>query len=417
MSPVPRPLWPLDAESGGFVLLIMPIFCGLMQPMPPILKPWSEFRQQMPVTRQLAYLDHAAVAPLSGPAGEAIGEWAEQAVERGDTVWPQWARRVEQVRAVAAQLIGADADEIAFVPNTTTGISLVAEGFPWRSGDNVVTLANEFPSNQFPWMNLQVHGVQTRRLPVESGRVDLARILDACDDRTRIVSVSWVGYASGWRVDVESLARAAHKRGIYLFLDAIQGLGVFPLDVRRSGVDFLAADGHKWMLGPEGAGLLYVRREHLDLLRPLNVGWNSVVDAHDFSRCELDLRPTAARYEGGSANMAGIAALGASLDLLASFGLSPAASPIAERVVQLVDQAAARLKEIGAVIRSPQEHDHSSGILSFELPGADSSAVRQRCLSQGVVLSVRHGWLRISPHAYNDQQDLERLVDALAAGR
>jgi cysteine desulfurase / selenocysteine lyase len=170
------------------------------------------------------------------------------------------------------------------------------------------------------------------------------------------------------------------------------------------------------MLGPEGAGLLFVRKEHLDLLRPLNVGWNSVIGAHDFSRCALELRPAAARYEGGSANMVGIAALGASLELLASFGLSPTASPLAERVVQLIDEAATRLRQIGAVIHSPHSNGHRSGILSFELPGADSAAVRRRCLDQGVVLSVRHRWLRISPHAYNDQQDLQRLMDAIGGG-
>ena len=374
---------------------------------------WQRFRQKMPVARHLAYLDHAAVAPLSAPAGEALGRWAEQAVHQGDLCWPQWERRAQQVREVAARMLGAETDEIAFVANTSTGIGLIAEGFPWQDGDNLVTLANEFPSNQFPWMNLASRGVQTRRLPVATGRVEPEQILDACDQRTRLISVSWVGYASGWRLDVASLVSAAHERGIRVFLDAIQGLGVFPLDVRRCGVDFLAADGHKWMLGPEGAGLLFIRRELLDCLRPLNVGWNSVRNGHDFSRCEFDLRPTAARYEGGSANMAGIAAWGASLDLLVSCGLTPTDSPLAARILDWNERAVERLKQLGAVIRSPWQEGNRSGILSFELPGQDSAAVRRHCLHRGVVLSVRHGWLRISPHAYNDQDDLERLIDAL----
>ncbi len=374
---------------------------------------WVRFRQKMPVARRCCYLDHAAVAPLSGPAGEAISRWTEQAVHQGDLCWPQWEHRVEQVREVAARMLGADTDEIAFVANTSTGIGLVAEGFPWQTGDNLVTLANEFPSNQFPWMNLESRGVHTRRLPVTEGRVDPQAILQACDGRTRMISVSWVGYASGWRMDVESLVAAAHERGILVFLDAIQGLGVFPLDVARTGLDFLAADGHKWMLGPEGAGLLFVRREHLDRLRPLNVGWNSVRSGHDFSRCEFDLRPSAARYEGGSANMVGIAALGASLDLLVSCGLSPSDSPIADRILEWNQQAIERLSRIGAVIRSPLREGNRSGILSFEVPGTNPAAVRRHCLERNVVLSVRHHWLRISPHAYNDQDDLERLVDAI----
>jgi selenocysteine lyase/cysteine desulfurase len=276
--------------------------------MPGILNPWQQFRQQMPIARRLAYLDHAATSPLSGSASDALQAWSRQAAEWGDTVWPEWEKRANQVRQTAAGLIGAAAEEVALVPNTTAGINLVAEGFPWRQGDNVVTLANEFPSNQYPWLNLADRGVEARRVPVEDGRVDLERIADACDARTRIISVSWIGYATGWRMDLDALVALAHARGALVFLDAIQGLGVFPIHVQRLGLDFLAADGHKWLLGPEGAGIFYVRREHLTRLRPLSVGWNSVVGAHDFGRIDLDLRPDAARYEGGSRNMAGLAA-------------------------------------------------------------------------------------------------------------
>ncbi len=374
---------------------------------------WEAFRSQMPVTRRLAYLDHAAVAPLSEPARSAITQWVAQATEQGDVCWPQWDQRCQQVRQLAASIIHADTNEIALIPNTTTGIGLVAEGFPWREGDNMVTLANEFPSNQYPWMNLATRGVQASRVQVPDGQVHVDHLLAACDQRTRLISVSWVGYATGWRIDVPRLVQEAHRRGILVFLDAIQGLGVFPIDVRAWEVDFLAADGHKWMLGPEGAGLLFIRAEHLDLLRPLLVGWNSVQQSHDFSRCDLDLRPAAARYEGGSANMAGIAALGASLQLLASAGLTSDASPLADRVVQLTDLAIERLRSIGGLIRSPRVRGHDSGILAFELPGKSPSAVRRHCMERGVVLSVRHGWLRISPHAYNNEHDIDRLVTHL----
>jgi selenocysteine lyase/cysteine desulfurase len=368
----------------------------------------------MPITRQLAYLDHAATAPISGPASEVVQAWSRQAAELGDTAWPKWEERANLVRRTAAGLIGAAEAEVALVPNTSAGINLVAEGFPWREGDNVVTLANEFPSNLYPWMNLCSRGVETRRVPVDDGRVDLDRIADACDGRTRIVSVSWVGYCSGWRMDLDALVTLAHQRGSLVFLDAIQGLGVFPIHVQRVGVDFLAADGHKWLLGPEGAGVFYVRREHLALLRPLSVGWNSVVHAHDFSRIELNLRPEASRYEGGSRNMVGHLALGASLDLLAGLGVGPERSPVAERVLALTDEAAARLESIGAVIKSRRLPLRRSGILAFELPGRNPVEVRRRCLQSGVVLSVRGGNLRLSPHAYNDETDLDRLIDVLS---
>jgi selenocysteine lyase/cysteine desulfurase len=248
--------------------------------------PWLELRRQMPCAEKWAYFDHAAVAPISAPARTALVAWANDLAENGCADWPRWAERLEDVRRRGAELISASTDEIALIRNTTEGVNLVAEGFPWQAGDNVVVPADEFPTNLYPWMNLAARGVEVRRVPVDQGRVDLDRLAAACDARTRIVAVSWVGYASGWRNDVDALVELAHGRGALLFLDAIQGLGVFPLDVRRTPVDFLAADGHKWLLGPEGAGLFYLRREHLDLLRPVGLGWNSVVQSYDFDRIE-----------------------------------------------------------------------------------------------------------------------------------
>jgi selenocysteine lyase/cysteine desulfurase len=373
----------------------------------------DQFRRLMPITSKWAYLDNAAVAPLSAPAHRTLTDWARESAESGDTVWLDWARRVELVRQEAAALVGADPEEIAFVANTSGGINLVAEGYPWSEGDNVVTLANEFPSNQYPWMNLASRGVETRRVPVPQGRVDLDRLADACDDRTRMITLSWVGYASGWRVDVAQAARLAHDRGALFFLDAIQGLGVFPLDVRETGVDFFAADGHKWMLGPEGAGIFFVRREHLEKLRPVGVGWNSVVDSHDFCHIELRMRPTAARYEGGSQNMPGVLALGASLQMLAQLGVGPRTSLVGQRVLQVTDYAGRRLAEAGAVIKSDWQTAHRSGIVAFDVPGCDLPSLRQRCLRAGVVLSYRGGNLRISPHGYASETDIERLVQVV----
>jgi len=374
---------------------------------------WEFFRRQMPVAAKWAYFDHAAVAPLTLPARAALAAWNEQAAAEGDTIWSDWSGQVERARGAAARLIGAEAEEVALVPNTTAGISLVAEGFPWRQGDNVVTLANEFPSNLYPWMNLADRGVETRRVRCDGPRVDLDRIADACDEQTRVVSVSWVGYATGWRIDVAEMAQLAHDRGAFFFLDAIQGLGVFPLDVHEAKVDFLAADGHKWMLGPEGAGIFFLRREHLDVLRATGVGWHSVVHARDFTHIELDLRPDAARYEGGTMNMAGFLALGASLDLFARLGLSPSAWGVANRVLDVAASACEKLERIGARIVSDRGRDHGSGIVTFELPGRDPAEVASRCLAANVALSCRAGRLRISPHAYNNEEDVERLIAVL----
>jgi selenocysteine lyase/cysteine desulfurase len=375
----------------------------------------ERLRAQMPATKRWAYLDHAAMSPLPRPTADALQKWLTEATEIGNPVWPEWVKGVERMRATAAQMIGAHSDEIALVGNTTAGISLIAEGFNWQPGDNVVTLADEFPSNVYPWMNLESRGVETRRVPTEvSGRLDLQRLAAACDERTRIVSVSWIGFATGYRHDVVGIASIAHELGALLFLDAIQGLGAFPLDVNEMGIDFLAADGHKWLLGPEGAGIAYIRREHLERLRPLGPGWHSVMPGQDYTHIELNLRPTAARYEGGSQNNAGFLAFGASLQLLSELGVAN----LAEAVLDITDRACERLSAIGVNIISDRRLNYRdgqqrSGIVAFELPGRDPMAVKRHAMRQDVIFGCRAGRLRISPHAYNNEEDLDRLIEAL----
>lgn len=377
----------------------------------------DEFRSLMPVTRKWAYFDHAAVGPLPQPTADVISRWCQQATAEGDTVWPEWNRGVNAARRTAAEIIAADPDEIALVPNTTAGISLVAEGFPWKEGDNIVTLANEFPSNLYPWMHLADRGVETRRVDVDpDGRVDLDRILNACDERTRIVSCSWIGFGSGFRIELPKFVEAVHQRGALFFLDAIQGFGVFPLNVSEVPIDFLAADGHKWMLGPEGAGVFYVRKQHLDLLRPIGIGWYSVVHCFDFGRVELDLKPTAARYEGGTMNAVGFLALDRSLNVLRQVGLSSDRSPVADRILEITDYACDRLLSVGAEVVNIRESAHRSGIVSFRLAGEDLNAVRDRCLENGVVLSHRNNCLRISPHAYNNEAEIDQLIEIIRKG-
>lgn len=370
---------------------------------------WKALRQQMPVTGRWAYFDHAAVAPLPRPSADAIREWAEDATASGDANWGRWQRRLEEARTLGAALMGARPEEIALVRNTTEGVTLVAEGFPWREGDNVVLPSCEFPSNRFAWINLASRGVEARLVPCSNGRLELDALAKACDRRTRLIAASWIDYATGWRNDPSELAQLAHDKGALLFLDAIQGLGVFPLDVRASGIDFLAADGHKWLLGPEGAGLLYVAREHLDMLRPLGVGWNSVEHAGDFARPEMRLKNTAARYEGGTHPVGGFVGLAESLRLISQF----AAKALAERVLEITDAACEELRGIGADIRSDRSRPRSSGIVAFDLPDRDPQQVRAHCRQHGVLLACRAGHLRLSPHAYNNEEDLDRLINAL----
>ncbi len=332
----------------------------------------------------------------------------------GDTVWPSWAAKLEQLREQFSRLLRADPSEICLVPNTTTGINLVAEGWPWQPGESVVVPEGEFPSNLFPWQNQQVRGVELRIVPRRDGEVRVEDLIARVDASTRLIGVSWVGYASGYRIDLERLVEEAHRRGVMVFLDAIQGLGVYPLDLQKTPVDFLAADGHKWLLGPEGLGVAMIARRHLERIRCGNVGWNSVRNSFNYASPQLDLRPTAARFESGSANMLGAAALSASLEMFLKVRQRHGEASIQDRVVDLMDRLNEQLRAAGALTRHVSSAANRSGILSFEVPGVEPAEVRRRALEQKVVVSCRDGGVRASVHAYNDEADLGRLVEVVA---
>ncbi|MCG6155988.1 aminotransferase class V-fold PLP-dependent enzyme [Rubinisphaera margarita] len=366
-------------------------------------------REAMAINDGVAYFDNAAVAPLTRAARETIVRWASDIAGSGDALWPRWRTEIEKTRRTAAALINAEREELALTHSTTEGINFVAEGYPWKAGDNVVIPVGEFPTNVFPWMLLKAQGVELRKVEMPSNEVDLERLADACDDRTRIVSCSWVGYSHGYRIDVKALADLVHQRGALLLLDAIQGLGVFPLDVKESDIDFLSADGHKWMLGPEGAGVFYLKREHLDLLRPRGIGWNSVATAGEFGQDCMDLRNTAGRYEGGTYNMCGLAGFGASLQVFTDIGVDQ----ISRDLKTATDAVVAPLRDLGAIVHSVRDDDHWSGILSFDLPGKDPLMVKEAACKKDVYFNSRGGHIRVSPHAFNTPNDIDKLIEVL----
>ncbi len=374
-------------------------------------------RANMPVINCYAYFDHAAVAPIPRVAADRLRWFADDASRNGDKNWLQWAGNVSHLRSGLAQLLNASESEIALVPNTTHGINLISEGFPWKSGDNVVIPDNEFPSNLVPWGNLARRGVEVRTVVVpRTGEISLSALDSLIDSRTRIVALSWVGFSSGYRLDLSQVAELVHSRGALLFVDAIQGLGAFPVDVRASQIDFLAADGHKWLLGPEGAGVLFVREKLLDLLTPLMIGWNSLADG-GFNPYSTQLKTSAARYEGGSMNMAGMLGFEASVHLLLSLGAARSDSPLAAAILENVGLLVERLKSADFQLHLPSAPANRSGIFGVDWPGSDPVAARKHCLANDVILSVRNGRLRVSTHAYNDAADIDRLVAALVTAR
>jgi selenocysteine lyase/cysteine desulfurase len=370
-------------------------------------------RDEFPVARAWVYMDHAAVAPLPRRSKEALFAWAQDVEQNGVVHWPSWEEKVEANRGRIAQLIHADRDEIALVNSTTQGIGLVAEGYPWRPGDSVVVPAEEYPSNIYPWMNLASRGVSLRMVPSREGRIWPEDLEAAMDSTTRVLAVSHVEFASGFRNDLDRLSELCRARGIALFVDAIQGLGPLVIDVSKTPIDFLAADGHKWLLGPEGAGLLYIRRDWLDRLRPLGVGWHSVVGSYNSPEIELRLKPNAQRWEGGSFNMPGLQALSASIELLLEIGPEAVSARILDRAGAVREVA----RRAGWRVTGSIRPEDLSGIVALEHDEVPSHEAARWLRQQGVAVCARRGRLRISAHVYNNDDDLERLRMALAACR
>ena len=372
----------------------------------------AAIRDQFPIVRERAYLNNASIGPLSTPVVDAIQAFLHDVRDHGRNNYPNWCRYAdESVKARLGALIGATADEIAFVKNTTEGLVTVANGLDWRPGDNVVLPDIEYPSNVYCWMRLEKLGVSINWARSAAGRVTVDAIAEAIDSRTRLVSVSAVQFSNGFRQDLAATSQLCRERKVLLNLDAIQWIGALHMDVRRYHVDFISAGGHKWLLAPIGTGLFYCNRDSLGLLDPPSVGYHSV-DKHE-AHMDYDLvyRPNAGRFEEALVNFPGIWGLDAAVRIL--LGLGPT---IVERhILELVDHAAETLRGRGWHIVSPLGEGERSGLLSFRRPGVDMEAVAVGLTGRGVDVAVRNGAIRISPSYYNNRADIERLVRELPA--
>ncbi len=376
----------------------------------------NTWRTHFPVLEHVNFFNHAGVSVISRPAADALARYAHEA-SHGEGLAGAWHRRLEQVRSVCARLIGASGpEEIAFIPNTSTGLSLVARGLRWKEGDQVVITNVEYPANRYPWQDLGRFGVEMVEVAQRSDRrIHMEDVIAAIGPRTRIVSLSHVQYASGHRIDLAPIAEAVHAQGGYLCVDAIQSLGAMPMDVSAAGIDFLAADGHKWLLGPEGAGLFYCRAALLEQLHPAIVGWLNMVEAMDFGNYRYEFAPSAQRFEPGSYNVPGLLAMGASIDLLLEIGLET----VWDRLYAVTQRLVEGLESAGWGIWSPRQcEDECSGIVVFEPPPQRQVDVRRlvaelkRC---GHIIVVREGRLRASPHFYNDPAQIDALLADLEA--
>ncbi len=364
---------------------------------------WEVYRGEFPVTKHFVYMNHAAIAPLVAPAAKAMRRFATDACEHGSANYSKWLETYEALREAAARLIGSNKSEIAIVKNTSEGIATVALGIEWREGDRVVAFREEFPANYYPWKRLEAGGVHVEWLSI----YDSLERIDEAARGARLLSVSFVNYLSGHRVDLEAIGNICHRNDCFFFVDAIQGLGAFPVDVAKARIDALAADGHKWLLGPEGCGILYVRQEVQDRIEPVEFGWTNVAGYEDYASRDMTLRPDAGRYECGTLNTIGCFGLCASIEFLLGVGVENVAAAVLERAGQIAEGVTQKDYEVlgrgGA----------GSGIVTFRKEGVDSRLVVAKLREAGVLAAPRQGWVRTSPHFYIGPEDAERMLAAL----
>lgn len=389
----------LDSHPGAVNIFIMSMQSAI------------DTRQEFPIRERYAFLNHASVAPIPASTQAAISEFARDAAEEGPVNYAAWLHAMTLARETAGAMINSDPDDICFVKNTNHGLLIVANSINWKAGDNVVGLEHEFPANTLPWKNLRHHGVEFRGVPERADYTYSIDDIAACiDDRTRLLAVSWVEYSTGVRNDIDALGRLCRDKGILFCVDGIQGMGVLPIDVQSLPVDFLMADGHKWMLAPEGCGVLYIKRDLIPQLNDNMAGWCGMKNPQDYDNTDQPYKPNARKFEEGSHNLLAINALGTSLRILQAAGYDY----IQERIEAITRLLMERARAKGYEVVTPENWEQRAGIISLRKDLQNIDAVAKMLLEKHqIVIAARRGFLRVSPHFYNDEEEIERLVSAL----
>ncbi|WP_313305641.1 aminotransferase class V-fold PLP-dependent enzyme [Stutzerimonas balearica] len=369
-----------------------------------------ELENEFPQAPGLRYLNHAAVAPWPRRASSAVSQFAEQNATLGARDYPQWLKIENRLRERLARLLNTPTStDVALVKNTSEALSFVAFGLDWRAGDQIVISDEEFPSNRVVWEALQPQGVEVIQVSL-AGADPEADLLAACTPRTRLLAISAVQYASGIRLDLDRLGHGCEQRGVLLCIDAIQQLGALPFDVQQSRCAFAMADGHKWMLGPEGLGVFYCRSDLRPQLKLHEYGWHMLEHAGDYDRSDWQPARSARRFECGSPNMLGAVALEASLSLLEEVGMHQVAASLNERMEWL----RAGLRQLpGIELLSPAQPERSAGIVTFRLAGSANQALFEQLKAEQVVCALRGGGIRLSPHFYTPAEVIEETLALL----
>jgi selenocysteine lyase/cysteine desulfurase len=365
------------------------------------------FEHEFKLADDICYLNHAAVAPWPQRTVEAVQRFADENGRVGSQHYDSWLQTEQQLREQLRQLVNAGStDEIALLKNTSEALSVVAYGLDWRAGDEIVISDQEFPSNRIVWESLAPLGVKLIQVDMGRSSSPEQALLAALTSRTRLLSVSSVQYASGLALDLEALGAECRRAGVTFCVDAIQSIGVKPFDVQACQADFVMADGHKWMLGPEGLALFYCRREWIARLALRQFGWHMVEVPGDYDRKNWQPAASARRFECGSPNMLGVHALHASLGLLLEVGVDNVFNSVSSNVQYIIDL----LSENKADLISSTEPGRRAGIVTFRLPGVASETLFRQLQAQGVICALRGGGIRFSPHFYTPRAVVQRAV-------
>ena len=353
------------------------------------------------------FLNSASMAPLPAISRDSMTELLAEQSDRAYLGMEKWKSTVNETRSLAARITGASTDEIAFIRNTSDGVSLVASGYPWKEGDEVIINDLEFPSNVYPWLNLQRLGVKVVTVKSRGGRVTVDSIAEAVTPRTRMVAISTVQFSTGYRADLAALGRLAREKGFLFFVDAIQSLGLLPMDVKKLNIDFLSCGGHKWLCAPEGIGIFFCDRARLDTLNLTRVGWNTVADSLNFGKIDFVVKPDAGRFEEGTVNLVGIYGLRESLKLVMSMGIERNEA----HVLHLNEKLAEGLRSKGYSVLSPFDENERSGILIFSAADpADNKRIAKKLNDAGILIIERGAGIRVLPHFFNTADDIDRLL-------
>jgi selenocysteine lyase/cysteine desulfurase len=370
-------------------------------------------RELFAVTRSAKYFNHAAVGVLPRPTEIALHEFIAAHAQAGVLGVFPYERNMPQYRARIAEFIGARAGEIAILRNTGDGANALSAGYPWEAGDELILPDDEFPANVQPWLPLRKRGVNIRFVETRNGRLTPDVLRAHITSRTKIVTVSWVSFQDGYRHDLAGLAEVAHKAGALLCVDAIQGLGAFPVDVRACGVDALYAGGAKWLLALQGVSFLYLRADLLDRVEIASPGWRSTADMWDFLDYAQPYVEDVTRFEGGTPNFIGALSLAESIAVIQAAG-TPL---IAAHVLELTDRLVERLRQAGAQIAGVRSATESSGIVTFLFRDSDPVALGKHLQKEGFVTTYRPKGIRVAPHGYNTAEEIDAFADAIAAYR